>query len=114
MLAVTRSSFHRAGLTTRISKTRFWAGSLRHLVFIYCIAIAAPSALGGNEDCLVCHRNMEYGEPSAGTERIHDQSGNFLHQPHGNLACTDCHVDITQVPHREGVERKIQCEACHN
>ncbi len=67
-----------------------------------------------NEDCLACHARMEYGEPKGDMARIHDVEGRFLHEPHATLSCTDCHADVTEVPHRQGVERKIRCETCHN
>ena len=92
----------------------------QRIVFSFAVVPAVISLFSGtlvlasNDDCLLCHRNMEYGEPKGDTERIHDASGKFLHEPHNALSCTDCHVDITEVPHRTGIERKIPCEACHN
>ena len=83
-------------------------------LLIAATLIYSSSAQAGNDNCLTCHAAMKYGEPTGDKPRIHDPSGKFIHEPHGMLACTDCHTDITDVPHREGIERKIKCEACHN
>lgn len=99
-----------------LNKSSIHSIHLSGIVFFTAVILAlnVTTVLAANEDCLTCHANMAYGEPKGDTPRIHDASGNFLHEPHGALACTDCHTDITEVPHRQGVERTVQCETCHN
>lgn len=94
--------------------TKIFCVSTGLLVAVLLFFPAAAPTFAGNDDCLMCHQSMEYGKPSGDTPRIHDPSGNFLHEAHGILSCTDCHSDITEVPHRQGIDRKITCENCHN
>lgn len=55
------------------------------------------SASLGNEDCLSCHEI----DPKAWTASVH-----------GGLSCTDCHADVTAVPHDPAPARP-DCGTCH-
>jgi predicted CXXCH cytochrome family protein len=54
------------------------------------------------ETCLACHgdRSMSVTLPSGETESLYVDRGQFDQSVHGGkLGCTDCHTDITEVPH---------------
>ena len=68
-----------------------------------------------NERCLRCHGREGFSrEGPDGAERdLHVTAGAFEESVHGSQDCVGCHQDITKVPHRKGVERKVGCVQCH-
>jgi len=70
--------------------------------------------LSDNEVCLGCHEGNVWTAPeNSDRPRVHEDSGAFIQPDHEMWSCTDCHTDITEVPHREGVERTVECTNCH-
>jgi len=70
--------------------------------------------LTDNEVCLGCHEGTEWTAPeNSDRPRVHEDSGAFIQPDHEMWSCTDCHADITEIPHREGVERTVECTNCH-
>jgi predicted CXXCH cytochrome family protein len=76
------------------------------LALLVAVEIAAPAApQPKNEDvetCLACHgdKAMSVALPSGEIQSLYvdrDQFGRSVHG--GKLGCTDCHTDITDVPH---------------
>ncbi len=55
--------------------------------------------------CADCHSNTG-GEP---TEVDHSHLGGSMHE---DLDCTDCHSDITQMPHKDSLS-VVDCSECH-
>jgi len=88
-----------------------------------------PSAVlqqGDNEACLACHNQpgQQFELPSGEILYISVYPATFDRSVHGsnNIACTDCHTDITGYPHppilaqtrREyTLEQRQVCAACH-
>jgi len=71
--------------------------------------------MGINDDgCLSCHRLKGLAIVEKG--KIKDCSINealYAHSVHRDIACTECHVNIKQYPHREGAG-KVNCATqCH-
>jgi cytochrome b subunit of formate dehydrogenase len=68
-----------------------------------------------NDRCLRCHAREGFSrEDEAGRKRdLHVNADDFAHSVHGERDCVGCHQDITKVPHRKGVERKVGCVQCH-
>jgi cytochrome b subunit of formate dehydrogenase len=68
-----------------------------------------------NELCLGCHGIEGFAEPDASGEMrdLHILPGNFAQSVHGKRACVACHKDITEIPHRANVDRKVGCVQCH-
>src|SRR5689334_17769684 len=68
-------------------------------------AAAAPIARGdkpSNETCLACHQNESMGTQFGGQAvSLTIDSGKFSNSVHGqeNVACVDCHTNITGFPH---------------
>ncbi len=58
-----------------------------------------------NSECLACH-----GEKDMGSVYIDERE--FKDSVHKDLSCTDCHEDITDLPHPEKLIR-VSCKGCH-
>ena len=78
-------------------------------------AAEAPAGNPGNALCLGCHGNEGFEMPNAdGKMRpLHVTSDKFGKSVHGKRLCTECHKDITEIPHQKGVSHKVSCVQCH-
>ncbi len=67
-----------------------------------------------NQDCLECHGDPEFtGENAQGQEvSLYVNVDSLKNSVHAGLSCTDCHSDVTKVPH-ETVPKKVNCGQCH-
>jgi predicted CXXCH cytochrome family protein len=99
------------------------------LPFLVAVAVQAPPpAQPKNEDaevCLSCHgdRQMAVGLPSGESRSLFVDKPAFARSVHGGkLGCTDCHSDITEVPHASKPFRTKReftiayyeaCKRCH-
>ena len=65
--------------------------------------------------CLACHGNkgFEATGPDGKPRQLHVNSDKFGKSVHGKQLCVDCHKDITEIPHKEGVSHKVSCVQCH-
>ncbi len=83
-------------------------------------AVLAPD----NSACLSCHSKpgISLTFPNGDQLPLTIDQGHFSDSVHGNLACTDCHTDITGYPHpnfnqqtRRDVSLKwyTSCQKCH-
>ena len=67
-----------------------------------------------NDTCIACH-----GDPqmvSAAGRKIAVDAAKFGGSIHGQMACVDCHADLTtatEFPHAEKLAR-VQCSGCHD
>src|SRR6185369_10115177 len=52
-----------------------------------------------NASCLACHDKVD--------------ATKFANSIHGSMSCTDCHSDVTVVPH-EPLPKKVDCSTCHS
>jgi cytochrome b subunit of formate dehydrogenase len=68
-----------------------------------------------NAMCLACHRMESLAMPTANGEmrRLNVSPDEFEQSVHGKRACVECHKDVTKIPHRKGVDRKVGCVQCH-
>ena len=68
-----------------------------------------------NAACLACHRIEGLSAPIPNGEKrpLYVSPGDFEQSVHGKRACVECHKDITAIPHRKGVDRKVGCVQCH-
>ena len=71
--------------------------------------------LSDNEICLDCHIDEEQvGALEVAGAQVHNpDDSTLIQQPHTELACIDCHMDIQKIPHRDESERTVDCLACH-
>ena len=78
-------------------------------------AAAKPAEKFENSTCLSCHGSAGFSAPVAdGHMRpLHVAKNKFGKSVHGKRLCTECHTDITEIPHKEGVTHKVSCVSCH-
>ena len=80
-------------------------------------AKAAEPEIGNPENatCLACHGNEGFGMPGADGQmrKLHVVKDKFGKSVHGKRLCTECHQDITEIPHKTGVTHKVSCVSCH-
>src|SRR5579872_6139186 len=82
-------------LTTRLRASRRpWL--IASLLMLF--AVLASAATFQNSDCLACHDSVN--------------AKTFEASVHGPLQCTDCHSDVTAVPH-EKTPQAVSCATCH-
>ena len=106
-----------------------WVVRLLVAVLMVCgsAAIAAPEANldpipvtqdTSAETCLGCHGIDGFAVPqgedgSAPRRQLSFNKDSFAESAHGKLACVACHMDITEMPHKTGVGRTVDCINCH-
>ena len=68
-----------------------------------------------NKRCLMCHGREGFSREGADGQLrdLHVDAERFDASVHGSRDCVGCHTDITNVPHRKGVERGVGCVQCH-
>ncbi len=68
-----------------------------------------------NATCLACHRieTLSATLPNGDTRQLYVSPEDFAASVHGSRSCVECHKDITEIPHRQGVERRVGCVQCH-
>ena len=78
------------------------------------IAVAQDNG-PANATCLGCHSIKNFAVPTANGDmrQLHVSRGDFEQSVHGNRSCVECHKDVTEIPHRKGVDRKVGCVLCH-
>ena len=80
-------------------------------------AAPAPDAAALDKAiCLGCHGNEGFAMPGPdGKPRpLYVVPDRFEHSVHGKRQCVECHKDITEIPHRQGVAHKVSCVNCHD
>lgn len=81
-------------------------------------ALAQPAAPAAQplpkELCLACHGNAGFtvDGPDGKPRPLSVDSDKFEHSVHGDRQCTDCHTNITQVPHPP-TPVVVDCVSCH-
>jgi cytochrome b subunit of formate dehydrogenase/nitrate/TMAO reductase-like tetraheme cytochrome c subunit len=68
-----------------------------------------------NATCLACHRieSLSAPLPNGDTQQLYVSPEEFESSVHGGRSCVECHKDVTQIPHRKGVDRRVGCVQCH-
>ncbi len=71
--------------------------------------------LSDNETCLDCHLDEEHiGLMTVEGKQVHNpEDGSLKVEAHTEFSCIDCHGDISEIPHKEEVERTVNCLDCH-
>jgi hypothetical protein len=72
--------------------------------------------LSNNETCLDCHIDQEFvGLLKIPGAQVHNPNdGSLMTEAHAEQECIACHLDITEIPHSEDVERTVNCLNCHD
>jgi len=103
-----------------ISRSIVWFFASTILAF--SVAVAPDAAAEEQADkpdsevCLGCHGIEGFSAPALDGDmrRLEVTPERFLQSVHGQrFVCVDCHKDIVEIPHREGIDRKVGCVQCH-
>ena len=78
------------------------------------MVLAAPKTPKmSNEDCLACHNDSSLTKEENGKQvSLHVDDAAFKASIHSIFTCTDCHKDVTAVPH-DPTPAKPVCATCH-
>jgi cytochrome b subunit of formate dehydrogenase len=99
-----------SGATSR--RVGGWVGSAG----LCCLLLTAPLARAAisNEECLACHSDtsMVRENPDSTKTALWVDATVHGNSVHMGLACTDCHADISEVPHG-GTLAPVSCGNCH-
>lgn len=63
------------------------------------------NAFSDPDECLACHGEKDMGS-------LYVSVNEFKNSIHKDLSCTDCHNDITELPHPEKL-KAVSCRNCH-
>ena len=104
-----------AGLIVVAGASVIWPAQARAADAASSAAPAKESGNPDNEICLGCHGNEGFAMPGADGQMrdLHIIKDRFGNSVHGKRLCTDCHKDITEIPHKLGVTHKVSCVTCH-
>lgn len=83
---------------------------MRAIPLLLLIALLAPAALAGDDECLACH-GVE-GMPTESGRSIYVDPAKYQPSAHAAVGCVSCHTDISGFPHPKRVQR-VDCSACH-
>ena len=84
----------------------------------WLVGLALVLLSGGGADaltkCLICHGKPTLSKrlPSGRTISLFVDEKQAKASVHGERACTDCHADITAIPHKGEIKR-VSCVRCH-
>ena len=86
-------------------------------VFVLCmippIADLAVAEIQGDRSCLSqCHGQLDHEVKLNGEAAQYVDIAKLRSSAHQDLACVDCHQDITKVPHAEDIQ-PVRCVNCH-
>lgn len=72
-----------------------------------------PSSASALEKCVICHGKKDHHKVEATGRRVslYVDEGLLQKSVHASRECTDCHVDIVEIPHKE--VHKVDCRRCH-
>jgi predicted CXXCH cytochrome family protein len=100
-------------------KSSAWtvAGILMLTAVLILLATTAAAQDNGpaNATCLACHRmeTLAVPLPNGEMRQLYVSPDDFEQSVHGKRSCVECHKDVTKIPHRKGVDRKVGCVQCH-
>lgn len=88
-------------------------GSLLLKAEAYGVPIRLQSAVD-NRLCLVCHAKSTLTKrlPTGKVVSLYVNEADYQRSVHAERLCTDCHVDIVELPHEKEIEL-VNCSRCH-
>jgi hypothetical protein len=80
---------------------------------LVALPLMAAGVAESAQNCLLCHGKPDFGKVESTGRKISLFVDTLqLHKSiHGQRQCTDCHVDVTQIPHQPAA--KVNCRRCH-
>ncbi len=85
---------------------------LRVTLILFILTVAASVA--AQERCLICHAKPGFSRVEETGRKISLFIDTTIigHSVHAGKLCTDCHVDVTTIPHAKKLEA-VNCRRCH-
>ena len=104
----------RVDVTTGMSLSHRMARQGIGSIIALLLLITAAKSQIPNEVCLGCHGNEGFAIPGPDGQMrsLYLSKDKFEHSVHGKRSCTECHRNITAVPH-EKTEVVVGCVQCH-
>jgi hypothetical protein len=87
---------------------------LRTAIIVGLLAIGfCASPVMALEKCVICHGKKDHHKIEATGRRVSlwVDEGILKNSVHATRECTDCHVDIVEIPHK--AVQKVDCRRCH-
>ena len=90
------------------------AGIIIALPFLILLSSGPSGAALSLEKCTICHSKAEFRKVlvDGKIRNLYVTRTNLKGSVHEKKACTDCHFDVTEIPHREKPKR-VTCIHCH-
>ncbi len=117
------------------SKQMTYCPGILVLVFAFLLSLPvfflADAWAVSDDDCLSCHGSSDIldiskadrldmvvpvtgiKKVSPGVTSLYVDQDKYASSVHGDLSCTDCHTDITQLPHKQYLA-PVDCSMCHS
>ena len=75
--------------------------------------LSLPSEILALEKCVICHGKKDHHKIEETGRRVslYVDEGLLNRSVHASKECTDCHVDIVEIPHK--TVAKVNCRRCH-
>ena len=76
--------------------------------------VAGSSFAAAEEKCVICHskQNFSRTEQTGRKVPLFVDTTILNRSVHAGKLCTDCHVDVVAIPHRQKPQ-KVNCRRCH-
>lgn len=93
--------------------TIFLSPGLAAFFLFFCESAVFPQDVSENKTCLDCHAQEGMtGEIDGKEVSMYVNEALFTESAHSGLSCTDCHDDVKEIPHEDGL-KKVACVSCH-
>lgn len=82
------------------------------IIIIFSLLFAATTI--AEEKCMICHGKADHikTESTGRTVSLFVDQKSLAKSMHSKNTCSDCHVDIIEIPHSKKVS-KVDCRRCH-
>lgn len=90
---------------------------MKHVLLVVLILLLLPLGAvfaADDENCILCHkyRGLSRVDKQGDTRLFYVNEGLYTSSVHGKVKCTECHAQITKIPHEE--DTKVSClNECH-
>lgn len=90
-----------------------WQLRIALFMTAFCL-MGTGLAQGQGETCVDCHEVNSPGPSTApAVAALSSHAADFSQSVHGEMECTDCHADVSDLPHEEKLA-EVECADCHD
>lgn len=85
----------------------------KFIILIFILNLYSQDIITRNKRCFLCHGKEDYKIIEDGIEKsLFVSSSEYYQSVHKDMLCTQCHYDVTTIPHLRK-PKKIHCLQCH-